>query len=81
MQEFFAVGFCFEARGAVRHDASTLGGADLAAEVRFAGLAEFAFAAFGGAGGLVRTNVSFLWFAEGREGERKVRSVSGWRDG
>ena len=39
-----------EARGAVRHDAFSLGGADFAAEVGFAGPAELAFAAFGGAG-------------------------------
>jgi hypothetical protein len=39
-----------EARGAVRHDAFALRGADLAAEVGLAGLAEFAFFAFGGAG-------------------------------
>ena len=45
MQEVFAPGA--EARGAVGHDAFALGGADLAAQVRLAGLAEFAVAAFG----------------------------------
>jgi hypothetical protein len=39
-----------EARGAVRHDAFALRGADLATEVGLAGLAELAFFAFGGAG-------------------------------
>ena len=42
--------FAFEARGAVGHDAFALRRADLAAEVRLAGFAELAFAAFGGAG-------------------------------
>lgn len=49
VQQVFA--FAFEARGAIRHDAFALGGADFAAEVGFAGAAEFAFAAFGRAGG------------------------------
>jgi hypothetical protein len=40
-----------EARGAVRHNAFALRGADLAAEVGLSGLAELAFFAFGGAGG------------------------------
>ncbi|KAL9039172.1 MAG: hypothetical protein Q9180_002686 [Flavoplaca navasiana] len=48
MQQIFAFGF--EARGAVGHDAFALGGADFAAQVRLAGFAEFAFAAFGRAG-------------------------------
>jgi hypothetical protein len=38
-----------EARGAVRHDTLALGGADLAAKVGLAGLAELALLAFGGA--------------------------------
>jgi hypothetical protein len=37
-----------EAGGAVGHDTLTLGGADLAAEVGLAGLAELALTAFGG---------------------------------
>jgi hypothetical protein len=49
-----------EARGAVGHHAFTLRGADLAAEVRLARLAELAFAAFGGAVELVRAGPS-LW--------------------
>lgn len=44
MQEILA--FAFEAGGAVWHDAFALGGTDLAAEVRLAGFAELAFAAF-----------------------------------
>ena len=48
MQQIFAFGL--EARGAVGHDAFALGGADFAAQVRLAGFAEFAFAAFGRAG-------------------------------
>lgn len=47
MEEIFAL--AFEAGGAVRHDAFALCGSDFAAEVRLAGFAEFAFAAFGGA--------------------------------
>jgi len=47
MQQVFAAGF--ESGGAVWHDSLALGGTDLAAEVRFAGSAELAFAAFGGA--------------------------------
>jgi len=47
MQEVFAAGF--EPGGAVGHDSLALGGTDLAAEIRFAGFTEFAFAAFGGA--------------------------------
>lgn len=49
MQEVLAPGA--EARGAVGHDAFALGGADLAAQVRLAGFAEFAVAAFGRAVG------------------------------
>ena len=49
VQEVFAARF--EARGAVWHHAFALRGADLAAEVRLAGFAEFAVAAFGGAEG------------------------------
>lgn len=45
VEQVFA--FAFEARGTVGHDAFALGGADLAAEIRLAGFAEFAFAAFG----------------------------------
>lgn len=45
MQEILTPGA--EARGAVGHDAFALGGADLAAQVRLAGFAEFAVAAFG----------------------------------
>ena len=48
MQQVFAL--ALEARRAVRHHAFALRGADFAAEVRFAGFAEFAFTAFGGAG-------------------------------
>ena len=48
MQEVLAAGF--EARGAVRHHAFALSGADFAAQVGLAGFAEFAFAAFGCAG-------------------------------
>lgn len=47
VQKAFAAG-C-KPGGAVGHDSLALGGADLAAEVRLAGSAEFAFAAFGGA--------------------------------
>ncbi len=46
MQQVFAAGF--ESGGAVWHDSLALGGTDLAAEVRFAGSTELAFAAFGG---------------------------------
>ena len=45
MEEVFAL--ALEARGAVGHHALALRGADLAAEVGFAGLAELALAAFG----------------------------------
>jgi hypothetical protein len=47
VEQVFA--FALEARGAVRHDAFALGGADLATEVGLSGLAELALAAFGGA--------------------------------
>ena len=47
VQQVLAAGL--EARAAVGHDALALGRADLAAQVRLAGLAELAFAAFGGA--------------------------------
>ena len=60
--------FAFEARGAVRHDAFALGGADLAAEVGLAGLAEFAFFAFGCAGWEVLVGVDG-WCRGGRGGE------------
>ena len=61
MQQIFAFGF--EARGAVGHDAFALGRADFAAQVRLAGFAEFAFAAFGraGAGRLVSDWVKMMW--------------------
>jgi hypothetical protein len=49
VEEVLAAGA--EARGAVGHDAAALGGADLAAEVRLAGLAELALAALGGVEG------------------------------
>lgn len=48
MEEVFAL--AAEARGAVGHDTLSLCGADLAAEVGLAGLAELALFAFGGAG-------------------------------
>ena len=54
MQKVFAL--ALEARGAVRHDTFALGGADLTAEVRLAGLAELAFLAFG----CTRTQLVFL---------------------
>lgn len=57
-----------EARGAVRHDAFALGGADFATEVGFAGAAELAVAAFGGAGGWGGTRVS-----------RRARRSGVWR--
>ena len=47
MEQGFA--FAGEARSAVGHDSAALGGTDLTAEVGFAGLTEFAFAAFRGA--------------------------------
>ena len=47
MEEVFAT--ALESRGSVRHNASALGGANLAAEVGLAGFAEFAFFAFWGA--------------------------------
>lgn len=47
MQEALATGL--EPGGAIGHDSLTLGGPDLAAEVRLAGSAKFAFTAFGGA--------------------------------
>jgi hypothetical protein len=47
VEEVFAL--ALEARGAVGHNAFALRGPDLAAEVRLAGFAEFAFAALGGA--------------------------------
>ena len=47
MEEVLAL--ALEARGAVGHHAFALGGPDLAAEVRLAGFAELAFAAFRGA--------------------------------
>lgn len=46
MQEVMT--FAAEARGAVGHDAFSLGSANFAAKVGLAGCAEFAFAAFGG---------------------------------
>ena len=64
MQEVLAAGF--EARGAVRHHALALGGADFAAQIGLAGFAEFAFAAFG---------------CTGREGEIVSDGVGNGRDG
>lgn len=55
-----------EARGPVRHHAAALRGADLAAEVRLARLAELAFAAFGGAVGAWWLGE---WLAGGVQGE------------
>lgn len=51
MEEVFSL--ALQARCAVGHDAFSLGCADLATQVRLAGFAELAFAAFGGAGGIV----------------------------
>lgn len=42
--------FAAETGGAVGHDAFSLGGADFAAKVGFAGFAEFTIAAFGSTG-------------------------------
>lgn len=44
MQEVLA--FALESRGSVRHDTFALSRSDLAAEIRFAGFAEFALATF-----------------------------------
>ena len=49
VQDVLATGL--EPRGTIRHHTLTLGSADLAAEVGLAGLAELAFAAFGGVQG------------------------------
>ena len=67
MEELFAVRLGLEARGAVWHHAFALGGADFAAEIRFTGFAEFAFAAFGGAGG-GQAGVSFWLFCRREKG-------------
>lgn len=68
MQEVFAPGA--EARGAVGHDAFALGGADLAAQVRLAGFAEFAVTAFGRAvEGKCEKRIRLAFWFEGVMGE------------
>ena len=67
MQEIMT--FAAEARGAVGHDAFSLGSANFAAKVGLAGCAEFAFAAFGGAEKKkIKLSLKFQMDEEGGEG-------------